>query len=652
MLLPGITKAQNSFELLGNLSNSNNSQFRLNGFESNVPNLTGIRDWEFSLTYGDEFSGSPKSNLYLISLSKRMNRHYFSFRYTPGYKKDFVFYTGTNINRGDTMSSQLKSQFHYEEKFGLGYSYRLHGNLTAGFTLRYFGQEFANDQASLRYDNSTTSIAIESKSESYNFWTGDLGFTYSPFGSLALSLSTINLLRVNEGMISEENRIYGMQMNKSLLLGLEYQASRYLRARLMYETENSFQAGLNLGADLFGGNLSLSAAVFHDRYQQPFLAGIIPGLNYSSKMFSVSLSGVRYFSGRIRQFSVSEFTREGLHNILNNRYSFDKAVLSVNFALNTIEEKLVRFTDVRIIQDIYPTLADNYLDNAFAVARVVNLSSKAISVKPSSMISGLNSEIVQSPPVTIAPNDTADVPFYTIINASARAPEKAGISQASFYLTTENSAPDDEFKKPVLINDRHSWDGRVSSLRYFVWKDFDFSITYAKSILQQHKQMLDTLPQQLTNFYNTKILFNEFVGNMIYVADPRASVNRVQFPNETIRLKGGACDDLSVSFSSLLESVGIQTAFVDFKSDSGMSHVNLLINTGLAPEMASLITRNDKKYILRKNTQGKDEVWIPLETTSLTNFEEAWDAAARKFNDEAIENLGLAKGEIQIVDIY
>ena len=123
-------------------------------------------------------------------------------------------------------------------------------------------------------------------------------------------------------------------------------------------------------------------------------------------------------------------------------------------------------------------------------------------------------------------------------------------------------------------------------------------------------------------------------------------------PNETFDVKGGDCDDLSVCFSSMLEGIGIQTAFVDYREPDGISHVNLLVNTGLTPEYSYMITNNDKKYFIRKNITGTEEIWIPVETTSQSNFEKAWEIAAEKFHSEAVNKLGLAKGSVKIIDIY
>jgi hypothetical protein len=177
-------------------------------------------------------------------------------------------------------------------------------------------------------------------------------------------------------------------------------------------------------------------------------------------------------------------------------------------------------------------------------------------------------------------------------------------------------------------------------------------MNYAKSVLSDKKAVLDTLPIALENFYKAKILFNEFVRHLVYTSDPRATGEYVQFPNQTFELKGGDCDDLSVGYSSLLESVGIQTALVDYKANGKVRHVNLLFNTKLSPNQAKLLTNNDTKYFIRKNADGSDEIWVPVETTSLTDFETAWKLGAEKFNKEAISELGIAKDKVNIIDIY
>ena len=77
-----------------------------------------------------------------------------------------------------------------------------------------------------------------------------------------------------------------------------------------------------------------------------------------------------------------------------------------------------------------------------------------------------------------------------------------------------------------------------------------------------------------------------------------------------------------------------------------------MINTNLSPNESGLITINERKYFVRKNYSAKEEVWIPIEITSLNSFDEAWNLGATKFYSEGIDNFGLSNGKVEIVDIY
>ncbi|RJP66940.1 MAG: transglutaminase domain-containing protein [Ignavibacteriales bacterium] len=648
MLLSDIKYCQDKFSLPGSVSNRFNNSFNYSSIEGIADNFSGLKDWEFSVIYGQEFSQNSAGNIYLLSVSKRIDNHFFSARYTPGYQKDFTFSSGTHFINTDSIPSALKSRFHYEEKFGLGYSFHFMPDFSAGITLRYFAQEISQDQLRTYFTDSTTLISVDTESKKYNFWRGDLSLSYSPAFDITLGLSTINLFTPEES--DETNNTFQLKRAKGIGFTAFYNPVNLFAASFTYETSGSMLAGTNLNMKAFDGTLSFSLQTIHDKYQQPFIAGIIPALNFSNRHFSLTLSYIKYTDDRKKSGSYQDFAANGIHNIINNKYSYDKASLALNFALSTTAEKQVKFIDVKVTQDIFPTLSDVYLDSPFAVARVVNLTSKQIVVKPSSYVPAINKEYIQSPQVTINPNDTADVPFFTLIDEVAALSGKAEISQATFLLNTESYDAGDEFRKPVLINDYNSWDGKVINLRYFADNNINLIQEFAKEVLQKNKSLLDTIPAILNSFYSAKILFESVIKNLVYVADPRASVDRVQFPRETLRLKGGDCEDLSVLFSSLFESIGIQAAYVDYKSDSGISHVSLLFNSGLSAEQARLITSNDRKYFLRQNNENKDEVWLPIEPTSLTTFNTSWEIAAEKFQSDAIDKFGLAKGLVQIVD--
>ena len=79
----------------------------------------------------------------LVSLAKRFKNHYLYARYTPGIQKDFTYRSSTIITAPDSTEIQTKNKIHYEEKFGFGYSFNITPNFSAGFTLRYFEQDFS-----------------------------------------------------------------------------------------------------------------------------------------------------------------------------------------------------------------------------------------------------------------------------------------------------------------------------------------------------------------------------------------------------------------------------------------------------------------------------------------------------------------------------
>ena len=621
----------------------------LNSIESNPSNYSNLKDWGIELTYGGEFANSTTSNLYLLSLSKRIGHSNFSLRYTPGYQKDFIFNSGESIILNDSSTQTLSSKFIYKEIFGFGYSYQITDKLSFGFTTRLFNQEFNNEVVEPVFSDSLF-FNLKTETEKINFWKTDFGINFSPVENISFSVASINLIDVSSKTDITSNSAYEIRRPKGVLIGAYISPIKQISFNFLYETTQSFMAGIEGTFDLPNGSIGLSVTAMHDKYQSPYIAGMLPAISYQSKVFGIILSGVKYFRDKNTTQSFSVFENEGIRNILNNRYSFDKVTLTITFRLNTITEEKAKILSIEIVQEIFPAFEDNYLDKPFALGRVVNKTDKRIRIKPSSKIIGFNRDIIYSPSVSITAYDTVEVPFYTIV-PDTYSNKQNKVSYADFYISTRNNETDDKLQKPILINKINAWDGKVFHLKEFIKKDQNYLMKYAKEILSENKSKLDTIVYFLTTFYKAKILFNNLFKKFVYVADPNATSDFVQFPKQTINLKGGDCDDLSVLYSAVLESVGIQTALIDYKPEKGLGHVNLLFNTELSPRRAKWITDNDSKYFIRKNSNGKDQVWIAIETTSLTGFMKAWELGIEKFNNEAINKLGLAKGKVEIVDV-
>lgn len=637
---------QSSFGLAGYWGLQESVTIPFYNYESNASNYFDIKDWGVSLQYGAEFSGSVNSSLYLLAMAKKLGNHSLSARFTPGYQKEFLFATGESIIINDTTTQSLEANYNYRELFGLGYSYKFDEQFSAGLAVRFYSQDFNREIVKPIYGD-TLYLVRESINEKVNLLNADVGINYIVNKNFQLRAASINLFNIEDEITNEEFLGFEMDQKRGALLTASYMPADFFNFHILYETSNSFQ----LSATGYAEGITYGLTAFHDYYQEPYIAGVVPAVGYRTDLFEVLLSGVKYFSERSTDASFSKFYEEGINNIINNRYSFDKIVLSMALNISSAPEKQVELIDVEIVRDIYPTFYDKYVEQPFAYGRVVNISNKPVSVIPSVKIEGITDDQIQSPPLNLAPGDTAKVPFYLIIPDNYVI-DKAVLSYADFYVTASSNEPDAQLQKAALINSINSWDGNVANLRYFIKRDIDFSMNYAKNVLGNNKAVLDTLPSVISIFYKSEILFNDFVKKLVYTSDPRATAEYVQFPKQTNELKGGDCDDLSVAYSSLLESVGIQTALVDYKGDGDIRHVNVLVNTKLSPSQAKFITNNDSKYFIRKNEQGKDEIWIPIETTSLTNFDEAWNIGVEKFNREALIEMGLATGKVEIIDVY
>lgn len=123
---------------------------------------------------------------------------------------------------------------------------------------------------------------------------------------------------------------------------------------------------------------------------------------------------------------------------------------------------------------------------------------------------------------------------------------------------------------------------------------------------------------------------------LAYVPDPstpyaeyskmKSSVDFLQFPNQTLEYRGGDCDDLSILYSALLESLGIETAFITIPG-----HIFVAFRLSLDEENVRTGFLSTGGFIIRQ-----DGVWIPLEVTSIhEGFLQAWQLGAREWNEAA-----------------
>ena len=125
-----------------------------------------------------------------------------------------------------------------------------------------------------------------------------------------------------------------------------------------------------------------------------------------------------------------------------------------------------------------------------------------------------------------------------------------------------------------------------------------------------------------------------YLYGLTYTPDPttpfvtfskeKTAVDFLQFPNQTLQYKAGDCDDLSILYNALLESVGVETAFITVPG-----HIYTAFALDTPPDELPISFTGEKpdSFIIQ---DGK--VWMPVEVTSLKDgFLKAWHMGAEEW---------------------
>jgi tetratricopeptide (TPR) repeat protein len=162
-------------------------------------------------------------------------------------------------------------------------------------------------------------------------------------------------------------------------------------------------------------------------------------------------------------------------------------------------------------------------------------------------------------------------------------------------------------------------------------------ITPADSALRNYTSHIrQTVKDEILPGYNKQLqeavnIFNALsVIGCIYQSDPSSPftsvqnndeiVDSVSLPRDTLKRIAGDCDDLTVLYCSLLETVGIETAYITVPG-----HIYAAFNTKL-PSSKYLELHPSRDLMI--NLDG--EIWIPVEITliGVSTFNEAWKKGA------------------------
>lgn len=186
----------------------------------------------------------------------------------------------------------------------------------------------------------------------------------------------------------------------------------------------------------------------------------------------------------------------------------------------------------------------------------------------------------------------------------------------------------------LKIYDRNSinWDDTKKAAAFVSAKDptiLKFSRNVTSEIAKKGSTVVN---QNLTDAIALFEALREY--GIAYKIDPDSSyaelsknetaTDYLQFPVQTLDYQTGDCDDMSILYSSLLEAVSIESAFI-----TTPGHIYIGFALGLNKAQARHIFSNTENIIFKD-----DLAWIPVEVTALKDgFLKAWNLGAREWRE-------------------
>jgi tetratricopeptide (TPR) repeat protein len=201
-----------------------------------------------------------------------------------------------------------------------------------------------------------------------------------------------------------------------------------------------------------------------------------------------------------------------------------------------------------------------------------------------------------------------------------------------------------ETVQSVRVYDRNAmtWDDDRHAAAFVSMKDPSV-LRFSKNVSSNVK---DRAPKVLNKNLLTAAAFFEALRlyGLTYAVDPttpftqfsqqKGAVDFLQFPNQTLQYKAGDCDDISILYSALLESVGIHSAFITVPG-----HIYVAVSLEVTPADARKQFASYQDLIVQA-----DRVWLPVEITALSgDFLYAWQAGIKEWNE------GDSKGAAKLI---
>ena len=621
----------------------------------NPAGLTQLGSWQLSTSGAVAWTRAWNTPFMGATLGGSLeNIHGFAARYSPGIIMEFSI--PSIFTQQDALGSfrtTYTTQLSYAETFSLGYAIKAKENLSLGLSVHSFDERVNAPQ--YRRDTTNISGITASTNESVaTTLTFDAGVIWKPWSVLQFGFAGRNIGRIVETRLPADLDSLTLQKKPLFRAGAAFTGWNRLTLAADVDNERRFRTGVEWSPM---GSLRVRGGVYMDNSSPVFIDALGAGAGYAYGRFAVNASILKFTNQSKRSGigSTSLLDQLSVTNLEYNVFSNDRIAVTATVTLGRTgkPDLLIEYADMT--SEIFPSARGIYASQPVGRARVCNVGTVPRSARVSFWVDGVMDRPTETAPVVLKPGEAKELPFYAVLNDKFSAQKTLSIREAVIAVRSISAEDaDDRYSLRVLLRGRNDWNGDAEMLKYFVTPQDTAVVSWSHDALREAKDRLDTVRAELGNYERARVLFDKLAVQMQYVQDPKLSQDNVQYPAETLSLKGGDCDDLTVLFATLLTGIGIPVAFVDVvpPKDPGNAHIYLMFDTGIEAARSSLITDNPKRFVVRPDEQGRETVWIPVETTVTANlFEAAWNIGADEYYTDVALHFGLARGWVKVVDL-
>ncbi len=288
------------------------------------------------------------------------------------------------------------------------------------------------------------------------------------------------------------------------------------------------------------------------------------------------------------------------------------------------------------ILPIFPLFYSFYDKNPAGSLTIKNTSSSNLQDVE---VSFLVKQFMEQPKVSwrsgeMRPGEEKKIPVFALFSDSILQVTEATKVAGEIIVTYKylgNEVPN-HYPVTVTVNNRNAmtWDDTDKAAAFVTSNDTNVRSLSARAVPDARSR---GKPAINATFRSAMALFMAMnVHGVAYLPDPSVSfadkisnkigIDYLQFPAQTLDIRAGDCDDLSILYAALLESAAIESAFITVPG-----HIYVAFNTQMDAQTAKGTFAQPDDLIIRDG-----EAWIPVEITRVKDgFLKAWRTGAQEW---------------------